>query len=98
MQGAGHGTRSRVSRITPWAEDGAKPPSHLGCPTTSLSKSGIIFIITSKSLSNLPKNYNLISVFSLLLFFPIQRSVHAGDFRNMASFSVLNGINVNKQQ
>ena len=32
MQGARHGTRSRVSRITPWAEGGAKLLSHPGCP------------------------------------------------------------------
>ena len=32
MQGARHGTQSRVSRIRPWAEGGAKPLSHLGCP------------------------------------------------------------------
>ena len=32
MQGARRGTRSWVSRIRPWAEDGAKSPSHLGCP------------------------------------------------------------------
>ena len=32
MQGARRGTRSRVSRITPWAEGGAKPLSHPGCP------------------------------------------------------------------
>ena len=32
MQGAWRGTWSRVSRITPWAEDGAKPLSHPGCP------------------------------------------------------------------
>ena len=32
MQGAQHGTQSRVSRITPWAEAGAKSLSHLGCP------------------------------------------------------------------
>ena len=25
-------TRSRVSRITPWAEGGAKPLGHWGCP------------------------------------------------------------------
>ena len=30
MQGAGHGTRSQDSRITPWAEGGAKPLSHPG--------------------------------------------------------------------
>ena len=34
MQGAQRGTRSWDSRITPWAEGGAKPLSHLGCPKT----------------------------------------------------------------
>ena len=33
MQGARRGTRSRVSRITPWAAGGAKPLRHQGCPT-----------------------------------------------------------------
>ena len=28
MQGARHGTQPQVSRITPWAEGGAKPLSH----------------------------------------------------------------------
>ena len=32
MQGAQYGTRSQVSRIRPWAEGGAKPLSHVGCP------------------------------------------------------------------
>ena len=32
MQGAQPGTRSWVSRITPWTEGGAKLLSHLGCP------------------------------------------------------------------
>ena len=32
MQGARRGTQSQVSRIRPWAEGGAKPLSHLGCP------------------------------------------------------------------
>ena len=32
MPGAQRGTRSRDSRITPWAEGGAKPLSHPGCP------------------------------------------------------------------
>ena len=32
MQGAQCGTQSRVSRIMPWAEGGAKLLSHLGCP------------------------------------------------------------------
>ena len=31
-QGARCGTRSLVSRITPWAEGGAKLLSHPGCP------------------------------------------------------------------
>ena len=30
--GSMQGARSRVSRITPWAEGGAKPLSHPGCP------------------------------------------------------------------
>ena len=32
MQGARFGTRSQVSRIRSWAEGGAKPLSHPGCP------------------------------------------------------------------
>ena len=32
MQGARRGTGFQVSRIMPWAEGGAKPLSHLGCP------------------------------------------------------------------
>ena len=32
MQGAHRGTGSRVSRVTPWAEGGAKPLRHRGCP------------------------------------------------------------------
>ena len=32
MQGAQCGTPSRVSRITPWVEGGAKPLSHAGIP------------------------------------------------------------------
>ena len=32
MQGAWHGTQSRVSRIRPWTEGNAKPLSHPGCP------------------------------------------------------------------
>ena len=38
MQGARRGTRSRVSRITPWAEGGAKPLSQLGCPISQTFK------------------------------------------------------------
>ena len=35
MQGARCGTRSQVSSITSWAEGGAKPLSHWGCPRYS---------------------------------------------------------------
>ena len=37
MQGAQPGTRSWVSRITPWAEGGAKPLSHPGVPYLYIS-------------------------------------------------------------
>ena len=37
MQGAPRGTRSQVSRIRPWAEGGAKPLSHPGCPILGFS-------------------------------------------------------------
>ena len=52
-RGARHGTRSGVSRITPWTQGGAKPLSHLGCPvgvnllhswTESVFYSSIIFL------------------------------------------------------
>ena len=36
MQGACRGTRSQVSRITPWTEGGAKPLSHPGCPNFTI--------------------------------------------------------------
>ena len=36
MQEAWRGTWSRVSRNRPWAEGGAKPLSHLGCPQVVL--------------------------------------------------------------
>ena len=35
-QGAQRGTQSWVSRIRPWAEGGAKPLSHMGCPCSCL--------------------------------------------------------------
>ena len=47
MQGARCGTRSQVSRITPWAEAGAKPLSHPGCPCSSI-------LIGSSALPNNP--------------------------------------------
>ena len=40
MQGARRGTRSRVSRIRPWAAGGAKPLSHPGCPLPGLPAIG----------------------------------------------------------
>ena len=36
MQGTRRGTRSRVSRITPWAAGGTKPLCHRGCPDPHL--------------------------------------------------------------
>ena len=38
MQGAQRGTRPRGPRMTPWAEGGAKPLSHLGCPAQAIVK------------------------------------------------------------
>ena len=37
MQGARRGTRSRFSRIIPWAAGGAKPLCHRGCPHFSFN-------------------------------------------------------------
>ena len=42
MQGARHGTRSWVSRITPWAEGSAKLLSHPGCPLLGVFDPGYI--------------------------------------------------------
>ena len=55
LQGAWCGIRSQVSRIMPWAEGGAKPLSHLGCPKS-------IFLILVKYAVNLqssPRTDNL---------------------------------------
>ena len=38
IQRAWHGTRSRVSRITPWAAGIAKPLHHQGCPKMIILK------------------------------------------------------------
>ena len=38
MQGARRRTQSRVPRITPWVEGGAKPLSHPGCPNSDVNK------------------------------------------------------------
>ena len=45
MQGAQRGTWSRVSRIRPWAEGGAKPLSHPGCPSIFLLENGHHIVI-----------------------------------------------------
>ena len=37
MQGTQRRTPSLVSRILPWAQGGAKPLSHWGCPADSYS-------------------------------------------------------------
>ena len=44
MQGPQRETQSRVSRIKPWAEGGAKPLSHPGCPGLGFFKSRLNFI------------------------------------------------------
>ena len=54
-QGAQHGIRSWVSRITPWAEGGAKPLSHLGCHYKNIFKS--TYNIFSNYLSNCNCNF-----------------------------------------
>ena len=36
MQGTRRRTRSQDSKITTWAEDGAKPLSHPGCPQVTI--------------------------------------------------------------
>ena len=43
MQGARRGTRSWVSRITPWAAGGAKPLCHQGCPNVFFLTEILIF-------------------------------------------------------
>ena len=42
MQGAWRGTQSQVSRITLWAEDGAKPLSHPGFPIVKFLRKMIL--------------------------------------------------------
>ena len=41
MQRAWRGTRSRVSRITPWAAGSAKPLRHRGCPSFIFKNSAL---------------------------------------------------------
>ena len=53
MQGARHGTRSRDSRITAWAEGGAKPLSHPGLPGKDTLLSLLICILVSLLKTNL---------------------------------------------
>ena len=42
MQGARRGTQSRVSKIIPWAEGGAKPLSHPGCHKATFLRERIL--------------------------------------------------------
>ena len=44
MQGAQRGTRSRVPRITPGAEGGAKPLSHRGCPKLDFNSENFLSV------------------------------------------------------
>ena len=46
MQEAQCGTPSQVSRITPWAEGGAKPLGQWGCPFSILVKVTIIYSLS----------------------------------------------------
>ena len=48
MQGARRGTRSRVPRVMPWAEGGAKLLSHPGCPGSYSSKYNSQNAVTGK--------------------------------------------------
>ena len=56
-QGARRGTRSGVSRITPWAEGGAKPLSHPGIPGTNNLKICVESEKTPNSQGNIEKEY-----------------------------------------
>ena len=55
MQGARHGTRSWVSRITPWAEGSAKLLSHPGYPE---------FLFLSLPGNNIRKDSDVIEILS----------------------------------
>ena len=63
MQGARRGTWSEVSRITPWAEGGAKPLGHRGCPIFNFLKK----LHTVSKVFYIPMNNALVSNFSTLL-------------------------------
>ena len=49
VQGAQRGTRSRVSRIRPWAEGSAKPPSHWAAVVPVSFPDYIIGAVTGES-------------------------------------------------
>ena len=90
MQGAQRGIRSRVSRIRPWAEGGAKlpsPPGHplartfkvpaspgLGFPAPRLSCSALALLVVV-----------LLPYFSSFLFFPPSYLVRSETFLSGAS-------------
>ena len=48
-QGARHGTPSQDSKIRPWAEGGAKPLSHPGCPVLLFNKNKYIDLFHGKN-------------------------------------------------
>ena len=54
MQGARRGTRSRVPRITPWAEGGTKLLNHPGCPCEILSSGNLRVFKTNILLGHYP--------------------------------------------
>ena len=51
-QGAQHGTRSQVSRITPWAEGGTKLLSQPGCPESLILCILLVHLCTETSYLN----------------------------------------------
>ena len=52
MQGARHGTPSPVSRVTPWAEGGAKMLSHSGCPKFNLVNIYCVLLVSGVEFSD----------------------------------------------
>ena len=62
LQGARPGTRSQVSRTTPWAEGGAKPLSHAGCPRNLAYGDTALLGCISESCSFNPFSYKFENV------------------------------------
>ena len=57
MQGARHGTRSRVSRITSWAEGSAKPLSHRGLPLSKYLNDLVVSVSKAPKLTLTLRHY-----------------------------------------